>query len=113
MTATSAGVGPRPRVQPVPVLGDLVHEHALGRAAALDGEGDAEPAEDLDLGLVPEDLGVDEQPVHVEDGRGRTGPPERARRWSSGGQLRLDVTHDGGVLGLDLGPVARHDLAGG
>ena len=62
--------GARPRVQPVPVRGDLVHEHALGRAAALDGQRDAETAEDLDLGLVPEDLGVDEQPVHVEDGRG-------------------------------------------
>ena len=62
--------GSRPGVQPVPVRGDLAHEHPLGRAAALDGEGDAETTEDLDLGLVPEDLGIDEEPVHVEDGRG-------------------------------------------
>ena len=62
--------GAWPRVQPVPVRGDLVHEHALGRAAAFDGEGDAETTQDLDFGLVPEDLGVDEEPVHVEDGRG-------------------------------------------
>ena len=59
-----------PGVEAEPVLGHLVHEHALGRAAAVDGEADAEAAEYLDLGLVPEDLRIDEEPVHVEDGRG-------------------------------------------
>ena len=60
----------RPRVQPVPVLRHLVDEHPLGRPAAVLVEGDAEAvAEDLDLGLVPEHLRVDQQPVHVEDGR--------------------------------------------
>ena len=77
-TATSSGVGVAPGhgCSAYQCRGDLVHEHALGRAAAVDGEGNAETAQDLDLGLVPEDLGIDEEPVHVEDGRGeprRTG----------------------------------------
>ena len=65
--------GSGPGVQAVPVRGDLAHEHPLGGAAALDGEGDAQTTEDLDLGLVPEDLGIDKEPVHVEDGRGEPG----------------------------------------
>ena len=57
-----------PRVEAVPVGGDLLDEHPLGRATAFDGQRDAQGAEDLDLGLVPEHLGVNEEPIHVEDG---------------------------------------------
>ena len=82
----------RPRIPGVPVLGHLAHEHALGAAAAVARQRHAEVAEDLDLGLVPEDLRVDEQPVHVEDGGGeppaagvgslkRAAQPRWRRRW--------------------------------
>jgi len=58
-----------PRKERVPVFGDFSDEHPLGRADGARGKGDAQPAEDLEFGLVPEDLRVDEQPVHIEDGR--------------------------------------------
>ena len=48
---------------------NLPDEHALGCAAVPGGQRYTETAQDLDLGLVPENLGVDEEPVHVEDGR--------------------------------------------
>ena len=67
----------RPRVPGVPVLGHLTDEHALGAAAAVTRKRDAEPTEDLYFSLVPEDLRVEEQPVHVEDGRSKTS----SRRW--------------------------------
>jgi len=70
----------RPRVAVVPVGDRLVHEHALGLAARLDAEGHPEVAEHLDLGLVPEGLGVDEEAVHVEDGRAEAGTARRHRR---------------------------------
>ena len=64
------------------------------------GQRHAEVAEDLDLGLVPEDLRVDEQPVHVEDGGGEPRPRRASGR--SSGQRSLDGVDDGRVLGLDL-----------
>ena len=83
-----------PWIPRVPVLGHLAHEHALGAAAAVTRQRHTEVAEYLDLGLVPEDLRVDEQAVHVEDGRGEP---------RSSGQRSLDGVHDGRILGLDLG----------
>ena len=59
-----------PRVAGVPVLGHLTDEHAFGAAAAVARKRDAEPTEDLHFGFVPQDLRVEEEPVHVEDGRG-------------------------------------------
>ena len=64
-------VGPRthPRRALEPVARDLAHVHALGLPARRGFDRDAEAAQHLHLGPVPEGLGVDEQAVHVEDGR--------------------------------------------
>lgn len=45
---------------------DFGDEHAL-RGAALAVDRDAQFTKDLDLGLMPEDLGVEQEPVHIEE----------------------------------------------
>ncbi len=61
--------GAAPGIAGVPVLDGVAEEHPLGLEAPLDGEGHTVAAEDLDLDVVPDGLAVDEQAVHVEDGR--------------------------------------------
>jgi hypothetical protein len=47
---------------------DFVDAHALGHPASIVVKGNAEVAENLELGLMPESLRIDEQAIHVEDG---------------------------------------------
>jgi hypothetical protein len=109
VTATSAGVGPAQGYCACqysvtsPTNMPLVPRQPSAR------QRHPEVAQDLDLGLVPEDLRVDEQPVHVEDGRGK---PRRRGRRSAQAASAASMASTMRVLGLDLGPEAPDDLAG-
>jgi hypothetical protein len=51
------------------VSDDLVDPQAHRLATHLTGQLDAYVTEDLDLGVLPQRLGIDEQAIEVEDGR--------------------------------------------
>ena len=66
----------------MPVTDDVVTTQALRRRAVGFTEDDTDLAEDFDLRPHPERLGVDEQPVHVEQDRRREGHADHPRSLS-------------------------------
>ena len=68
ISAATASGGPLPGIALEPVRGDFGQEHAAGLEAEFLGQGHAQAAENADLGLTPEGLGIYEQAVHIEHG---------------------------------------------
>ena len=93
--ATVVARRPAPGVAGVPVLDGVAEEHPLGLEATLHGQRHAVATEDVDLDVVPDGLAVDQQPVHVEDGRvDRHRRPRQLRMFTARDTTRATVRSD-------------------
>ena len=115
VTATSSGVGPAAHgYSPCQCAVTSLTNMPLV-SGSRGGQRDAEIPQDLDLGVgaraLPSRPGAHpcrRWPPRAP-ARGLPGSPPGGTVARSSGQLSLDGGHDGRVLGLDLGPEARHD----
>ena len=63
-----------PGVTRIPIIDDFVDEHALCRTVFVLGDRHPEPAKNLNLGLVPQNLRIYEKSIHVEQSRAQSHP---------------------------------------
>ena len=74
------GARRRPGILCLPMVHDLNDEHSLGRAVLFVRDRHAKSTKDLEFGLVPKDLGVNEQAIHVKQCRAHGHPVTLAHR---------------------------------